>query len=158
MDALSTEQIYVFRNTIFPTFETLSGSYEDRIAQIKQVNFQFSTDDLTCLMNPKFNEIYRKYHKNRDFIRYLRKYGKCIGNRFNDGQPIDPITMEIIPVNNVVIIKNFGYDKETTATFLRYGIKINPLTGLPLSADELYNMEVDSTVDADELLKFMHGY
>lgn len=156
MDNLTPQEIKEIRNNLIERFNLADGGYLDKIDAISLFENRLCRDDLICVMNPNFDEIYRYFKDNREFKKYLNIYGRCIYNKFNEGIPEDPINLEPIDVDRVVIIRGYGYDKGTSGRLVKRGMK-NPITNKLLSLDEAIQIERESTLTGNEFLNAMYG-
>lgn len=156
MEILTPKEIREIRNSLISKFNSAAGGYLDKINYVASFEDRLCRDELICVMNPNFEQIYRNFKDDPNFKYYLNVYGKCIYNKFERGVPEDPISMEPIEVDRVVIIRDYGYDKGTSGRLVNKKMK-NPITNEYLSLDEAIQVEKDSTLTGDELLNAMHG-
>lgn len=156
MDLLTPEQIREIRNSLIVRFTNKTGSYFDRINYLCSFEERLCRDELICLMNPNFEQIYERFRYDPKFRMHLNIYGKCLYNNFNNGIPEDPISMEPIRVDRVVIIRDYGYDKGTSGRLVETRMK-NPITNEYLSANEADEIEKKSALNGNELLGAMYG-
>lgn len=156
MNNLTPSQIRDIRNSLIPTFNNSAGGYYDKIDVISKIDSGLCRHELIYLMNPNFNSIYSRFHKQKDFLRYLTSYGICIYNEFDHGVPIDPITFSPIAIDDLVCIRDYGYSRDTSSRLINNDIPKNPMTNTSLPDNEIHNIEVKSALTDNEMLDVMN--
>lgn len=74
----------------------------------------------------------------------------CEGNTFENGIPLDPITMEPIPEEERFILGNSCYFKETIKLIINSDKPLDPLTRKPISR-EIINMFISNKLNNDTI-------
>ena len=101
------------------------------------INITFNT----CLID---SEYINEKLKNNDILK-LEQYliepnfydNRCFNNIFEDGLPLDPVTMEPISEEDRINIDNACFSRSTIRDLIQRNILINPLTRQPLSKELL---------------------
>ena len=99
-----------------------------------------SFENITCLIDSEYINQKLKNGKN---IKFLEKYlitpnfydNRCFNNMFEDGLPLDPVTMEPISEEDRINIDNACFSRSTIRDLIQRNILINPLTREPLSEE-----------------------
>ena len=94
----------------------------------------------TCLIDSEY--INQKLRNDEDILK-LEQYliepnfynNICFNNMFEDGLPLDPVTMEPISEEDRINVDNTCFSKSTIRDLIRRNILINPLTREPLSEE-----------------------
>ena len=94
----------------------------------------------TCLIDSEY--INEKLKNDKDILN-LEQYliepnfydNRCFNNMFEDGLPLDPVTMEPISEEDRINVDNTCFSKSTIRDLIRRNILINPLTREPLSEE-----------------------
>lgn len=107
-----------------------------------------SENDLSLLSHPEAENIYNNV-KNLHLYEFkdgLYKFCSCKFNRFENGYPIDPITLDFIDnYKNIAILENTGYDKDNILNMSRNNyLYLNPMTNEDLTVRQ-YEDLLDQT-------------
>ena len=157
MSRMSLSDLRLLRNRMLPTFDLTKGNVEDKIQAVERTFFQYDRKLIFGLMNPNFEQICNAFGNNSNISEILCNYGRCIGNNYEDGMPIDPILLTKIDYDDVIILSNTGYCNESMSQLLSVNMK-NPLDNLYVSQNDMHGIEKDLAVDSEDYLAIMNGY
>lgn len=159
MEKLTTSEIKNLRQNIYQDFLDRNGSFDKIINELiesQNTPKWLTKEDLICLMNPHFDDIYEYYSDSNNFISILRIFGQAVRNEFVEGKPIDPIMLEPIKANDLIIFENhWGYNKSTLSKIYTTEMR-NPMDNLPVDQNTIDNLEFRLQVSGSEMLSIMY--
>uniref|UniRef100_A0A6C0BDL4 Uncharacterized protein n=1 Tax=viral metagenome TaxID=1070528 RepID=A0A6C0BDL4_9ZZZZ len=155
MSGHTIEQLQTFRSNILPSFNTTRGNIETKIEEVSR-NFEYDKDLIYGLVNPNFDDIILNFGNipNIEFI--IRVYGRCIVNKYENGVPIDPITLTSIDYNDIVVLENTGYSRESIRNMISINMK-NPMNNLKVHGKEIGRLEYESSLYGNEYINVLHN-
>jgi len=146
--------LIVLRTQILPIFNDITGTLDEKIDHLFSRFSHINKELLYGLMNPNFDDIKNRFIHKSNVIDIIIDYGHCIGNNYENGVPIDPISLDLIENDDVIILKNTGYSG-TSMSSLFTNVVRDPMTNLPIDNTNYDRIERSLAVDNNDLRNVM---
>ena len=155
----SNQDLSLIRNRMIPTFDLTNGNLVNKIRAVQNLFPNIDEELIYGLMNPNYEQIIVNLIHNLTpeliFSDILRKYGKCLGNTYQEGKPIDPIFLTPIDYNDVIILSNTGYCSDSMTRMISTSMR-NPIDNSNVNDLQLHSLEIGLAVSSYDYSNIMN--